>query len=235
MAITKTCISIIVPVLNEARGIEAFLAPLQAWRAAGHEIVLVDGGSLDRTSELAQPQVDQIISAPPGRAHQMNLGAVASRGQLLLFLHADTLLPTAALSCLQHIAHASPGVWGRFDVRLSGAQPLLRVVEALMNVRSRVSGIATGDQAIFVARPLFERVGGYPLLPLMEDVALSARLRREGPPVCLRLRVTTSSRRWETQGILRTIGRMWWLRWRFFWGVDPALLAADYRAVREND
>ncbi len=231
---SKSCISIIVPVLNEARGIEAFLAHLQAWRARGHEVVLVDGGSTDHTVALAGPQVDQLLSAPAGRASQMNLGAAASRGQLLLFLHADTLLPSAALPCLQQFARDSLHAWGRFDVRFSGTQPLLRVVAALMNWRSRVSGIATGDQAMFVTRTLFNTVGGYPLQPLMEDIALSARLRRECAPHCLRLSVITSSRRWETQGILRTIGQMWWLRWRYFMGADPALLAAQYHAVREG-
>jgi rSAM/selenodomain-associated transferase 2 len=233
MAASEPCVSIIVPVLNEAHGIEAFLAHLQVWRAHGHEVLLVDGGSTDHTIALAQPHVDQLISAPAGRASQMNLGAAVSRGQLLLFLHADTLLPRAALPCLQRIARNSPCAWGRFDVRLSGSQPLLRVVEGLMNWRSRLSGIATGDQAMFVTRTLFERVGGYPAQPLMEDVALSAQLRRECPPHCLRLRVITSSRRWEAHGILRTIGQMWWLRWRYFMGADPALLAAQYRAVRE--
>lgn len=229
----KARFSIVVPVLNEARGIAAFLASLQAWRTQGHEVVLVDGGSTDRTVELAQPYVDQLIVSAPGRAHQMNQGAAVSRGQVLIFLHADTLLPRAAMSHLQQIAHESPRSWGRFDVRLSGTHWLLRVVESLMNLRSRLSGIATGDQAIFVARETFEAIGGFPPLPLMEDIALSARLRRLHRPHCLRLRVTTSSRRWEQAGILRTIVRMWWIRWRYFWGVDAARLAAHYRAVRE--
>lgn len=226
-------ISIIVPVLNEATGLAAFLAPLQVWRAAGHEVILVDGGSTDATCALAAAQVDRVLEAPAGRALQMNAGAAASHGDLLLFLHADTRLPTEAPALLASLCSADWCGWGRFDVRLSGAAPALRVVEYLMNLRSRLSGIATGDQAMFVARTLFDACGGFAPLPLMEDVELSGRLRRRVPPTCLRARVITSSRRWEQDGILRTIVRMWWLRWRYFRGADPALLAADYRAVRD--
>lgn len=225
-------ISIVVPVLNEAPGIVQFLQPLQAWRSAGHEVVLVDGGSRDRTRELAAPFVNRLLTSAPGRASQMNAGARASRGTLLVFLHADTTLPATAPELLARYLSPAWQRWGRFDVRLSGAHPLFRVVEAMMNLRSRVTGIATGDQAMFVSRALFEDLGGFAPIPLMEDIELSGRLRRRAAPECLRAKVTTSSRRWEQEGVLRTILRMWWLRWQYFRGVDPALLAARYRAVR---
>jgi rSAM/selenodomain-associated transferase 2 len=226
-------ISIVVPVLNEASGVVKFLAPLQSWRAQGHEVVLVDGGSTDRTLDLARPLVDQVQISGPGRALQMNTGARASSGNLLLFLHADTYLPSAAYAILMPFAADTWYGWGRFDVRLAGAHPLLRVVETLMNLRSRLTGIATGDQALFISRTLFEQIGGFAPLPLMEDIELSSRLRRLHAPQCLHARVETSARRWVQDGVLRTITRMWWLRWLYFCGVAPATLAARYRAVRE--
>jgi rSAM/selenodomain-associated transferase 2 len=220
-------ISIIVPALNEAAGIAATLAPLQPLRARGHEVVVVDGGSTDGTPALAAPLADRVVSAPRGRAAQQNAGAAAATGDILLFLHADTTLPQGAdarvLDALRR------GGWGRFDVRLSGRHPLLRVVERMISLRSRLNGIATGDQAIFVRREWFQRVGGFPALPLMEDVAITRSLRRLGAPVCLRARVTTSSRRWEERGIVRTIVLMWRLRWAYFRGADPAELARRYR------
>lgn len=227
-------VSIIVPALDEAQGIVAALSRLQPWRDAGHEILLVDGGSRDDTLARAMPLVDRALRCRRGRAIQMNLGAAESRGRLLLFLHADTVLPVDALSTLTALAATTPRLWGRFDVRLSGRHPLLRVVETLMNLRSRLTGIATGDQAVFVDRETFAEAGGYPEIPLMEDIALSTRLRAKQAPHCLRAHVVTSSRRWEQDGILRTILRMWWLRWQYARGVDPALLVARYRDVRER-
>ncbi|MGD9602601.1 MAG: TIGR04283 family arsenosugar biosynthesis glycosyltransferase [Gammaproteobacteria bacterium] len=227
-------ISIIVPALNEAAGLARNLAPLQAWRAHGDEVLLVDGGSTDGTPAIAAPSVDAVLASPPGRARQMNAGARASRGHLLLFLHADTTLPSEARALLARFARPDWRGWGRFDVRLSGRHPLLRVVERAMNVRSRVTGIATGDQAIFVSRALFDTVGGYPDQPLMEDVELSARLRARAWPECVRAPVMTSSRRWEVDGIVRTIVRMWWFRWQYFRGADVAALAARYRHTRER-
>lgn len=227
-------ISIIVPALDEAAGIVSALARLQPWRQAGHEVLLVDGGSRDDTLARAVPLVDRALRTARGRAVQMNLGAAESRGRLLLFLHADTALPPEALPRLAALAVSTPRLWGRFDVRLSGRHPLLRVVETLMNLRSRLSGIATGDQAVFVDRRTFDEACGFPEIPLMEDIALSTRLRAQLAPHCLRERVVTSSRRWEQEGILRTILRMWWLRWQYARGVDPAVLAARYRDVRER-
>ncbi len=223
---TPSRLSIIVPVLNEADGITASLQPLQTWRARGHEIILADGGSSDATVALAEPWVDKIIRSGRGRARQMNTGARAARGDVLLFLHADTQLPPDADALILDALQAR--AWGRFDVRLSGAHPLLRVVETLMNRRSRLTGIATGDQAIFVRRALFEKTGGYPDIPLMEDIALSRALKKHGPPLCMKQRVLTSSRRWEQHGILRTILLMWKLRLAYALGADPARLVRHY-------
>jgi rSAM/selenodomain-associated transferase 2/rSAM/selenodomain-associated transferase 1 len=222
-----TVLSIIVPVLNEGATIAVQLAALQPLRAAGVELVLVDGGSSDDTAKVARPLADRLIVAPRGRAVQMNAGARASRGEVLLFLHADTILPAAAdVLVVQAIENGAQ--WGRFDVRIDGRPPMLRVVESMMNWRSRLSGIATGDQAIFVRREAFERVGGFPDIPLMEDVALSKRLKQIAPPVCLREPVTTSGRRWEKHGVLRTILLMWRLRAAYFLGADPQQLAIAY-------
>ena len=227
-------LSIIIPVLDEAGGIAAALASLQVWRAHGHEVIVVDGGSADDTVAQARPYADQVLRAPRGRAAQMNAGAARSRGHLLLFLHADTLLPASALAELESVARDEHARWGRFEVRLSGRSSLLRIVAVAMNLRSRLTGIATGDQAIFVKRAVFEAVGGYPALALMEDIALSSRLKRIARPRCLAGPALTSARRWEQQGLLRTIFTMWMLRGLFFCGVDTAALARRYRPVREE-
>jgi len=218
-------LTIIVPVLNEAAGIETVLAALAPLRSRGVEIIVVDGGSSDDTIQLAQPLASRVLNAPRGRAAQMNAGAAAASGDALLFLHADTRLPEDAdrlvLDGLRHRA------WGRFDVSFEEGG-LLRLVAAMMNLRSRVTGIATGDQAMFMTRAAFEAAGGFPAIPLMEDVALSARLKRLGTPVCLAARVTTSGRRWHRHGLWRTILLMWQLRLRYFLGADPARLARAY-------
>lgn len=220
-------LSIIIPVLDEALGIVERLQSLQALRTQGVELIVADGGSTDGTAALAAPLADRILAAPRGRAAQMNAGAAAGRGRVLLFLHVDTTLPHNALQAV--LASVDNGAsWGRFDVRIDGRHPLLRVVEFMMNWRSRLSGMATGDQAIFVRREVFERVGAYPDLPLMEDIALSAALKRLGNPACLRETVITSARRWEVHGVLRTVLLMWWLRAAYFLGADPARLARRY-------
>jgi rSAM/selenodomain-associated transferase 2 len=224
----KPQLTIVMPALNEAAGIEATLQALQPLRARGVEIVLADGGSTDTTAALARPWVDAVVDAPRGRALQMNAGAAQARADALLFLHADTRLPPQAdAQVLQ--ALAGPACWGRFDVFIEGRPWMLRVVAASMNQRSRLSGIATGDQAIFVTRPAFERVGGFPIQPLMEDIEISRRLKRLGRPACLRARVCTSGRRWERRGVWRTIVLMWRLRWRYWRGESPARLAQAYR------
>jgi rSAM/selenodomain-associated transferase 2 len=221
-------LSIIIPCLDEAEGIAATLAALAPLRARGVEVIVVDGGSRDDTVARATPLADLVIAAPRGRARQMNAGAMRARGEILLFLHADSLLPDAAdLLIVDGLKRLRRG-WGRFDVAIAGRHPLLRVVERLMNLRSRLTGIATGDQAIFVTRSLFTAAGDYPDIALMEDVALSKRLKRFGPPLCLNHRLTTSGRRWEKRGVLRTIVLMWRLRLAYWLGADPAKLALRY-------
>lgn len=222
-------LSIILPTLNEAAQLSATLEALQPLRALGHEVIVVDGGSADASMALAQPWAERVLHAERGRARQMNAGADLARGAVLLFLHADTRLPEAAAMLITDGLQQSARGWGRFDVRLTGAQPALRIVEWLMNWRSRITGIATGDQALFVRRELFDAVGGFPAIPLMEDIALSRVLkRRAGAPLCLKERVLTSSRRWEQQGILRTVVLMWRLRLAYALGADPQRLVRDY-------
>ncbi len=224
-------LSIIMPVLDEAAGIEAALVALAPLRADGVEIVVVDGGSRDGTAGLARPLADTVIAAPAGRASQMNAGATIATGDVLLFLHADTRLPGGADRLLRDgLAGNRNAVWGRFDVRIDGGGMLLPLllVALMMNLRSRLTGICTGDQAMFVTREAFARVGGFPPIPLMEDIALSARLKRLSRPLALRARVTTSARRWQQRGTLRTVFLMWRLRLAYFFGADPAKLARAY-------
>ncbi|HHH48457.1 MAG TPA: glycosyltransferase [Gammaproteobacteria bacterium] len=220
-------ISIIVPVLNEASTIAVCLDSLQPYRAQGHEVIVVDGGSRDDTLALARPLTDRVLVAPAGRARQMNQGAQAARGEVLLFLHADTRLPEAACEVIVS-ALRTAARWGRFDVRLSGAAPAFRMIEFMMNLRSRLTRIATGDQAMFVRKDLFHAVGGFEDIPLMEDIALSRRLKKMAPAACLRQRVVTSSRRWEENGIFQTVLLMWRLRLRYWLGADPARLVRQY-------
>lgn len=227
-------LSIVVPVLNEAGSIEATLRSLAPWRDAGAQVVVVDGGSDDGTRARAAGLADIVMSAPRGRAAQMNAGARVSAGDVLLFLHADTRLPESGIAALR-AALADPGTaWGRFDVEIAGGGRLLRLVAALMNLRSRMSGIATGDQAIFVRREAFVAVGGFPDIPLMEDIALSRALNRLGPPACLRERAVTSPRRWQRQGVARTILLMWRLRLAYALGADPRRLARIYDVERTS-
>ena len=221
-------LSIVIPCLDEARGIGATLASLADARHRGAEVIVVDGGSSDETLELARPGADAVVSAPRGRARQMNAGAEVAKGDILLFLHADTRLPHEA-DCLLLASLAETGKrWGRFDVQIEGKNPLLRVVAAMMNGRSRLTGIATGDQAIFVTRDLFDEVGRFPQIPLMEDIAITARLRHLARPLCLRAPVTTSGRRWERHGVVRTVLLMWRLRLAFWLGASPHRLAREY-------
>lgn len=221
-------LSIVIPVLDEAAAIGATLERLAPLRARGAEVIVVDGGSRDGTAALACSGADAVVEAPRGRARQMNAGAAVARGDVLLFLHADTWLPDDADRRVLD-ATATGASWGRFDVRITGRHPMLRVVAAAMNLRSRLTGIATGDQAIFVRRDLFDGIDGFPDQPLMEDIELSLRLRRGAQPACLRARVRTSGRRWETRGVWRTILLMWRLRWRYWRGESARTLAEDYR------
>lgn len=227
-------LSIIVPALDEGEGISATLDALIDLRMLGAEVIVVDGGSRDATMQRARLRADRVIAGPRGRALQMNAGAAVASGDVLLFLHADTRLPSAADRLVLEGIERSGRGWGRFDVIIAGQHPGLRIVAFMMNMRSRLSGIATGDQAIFVKRDLFAALGGYPPIPLMEDVALSRLLKRKGRPLCLRARVVTSGRRWEANGLLRTIVLMWRLRLAYFLGADPAILAQRYRHGSET-
>jgi len=220
-------LTIVMPVLNEAGRIAEALGALAPLRARGHEVVVVDGGSADGTAELAAPLCDQLVRAPRGRALQMNAGARLARGDALVFLHADTRLPEGADALIAQALAGSP--WGRFDVRIASDRWLLRLVAWAMNLRSRLSGIATGDQAIFVRRDAF---AGFPEIALMEDIAFSRALKRRARPACLRARVTTSARRWEANGVLRTILLMWRLRLLYALGIPPRRLAREYADTR---
>jgi rSAM/selenodomain-associated transferase 2 len=216
-------LSIVVPALNEAAGIERCLRALAPMRARGHEVLVADGGSEDGTARLAAQLADRVISAPRGRALQMNAGAAAASGDAVLFLHADTMLPPGADRAV--LGALDSRAWGRFDVAIDSRDPRLAVVGFFINWRSRLTGIATGDQAIFVRRAAFP---GFPPIALMEDVAFSRAMRRVSSPACLRARVLTSARRWERHGVLRTVLLMWRLRLQYWLGADPDELARRY-------
>lgn len=221
-------LSIIIPTLNEAGRIAVALIALQPLRARGAEIVLVDGGSSDGTPQLAARYADQVIDAPRGRALQQNAGAQQALGDTLLFLHSDTQLPVNADGLIADALVESSALWGRFDVRFDADLAMLHVVAAMMNARSRLTGIATGDQCIFVRRSTFESVGGFPSIALMEDVALSTLLRTQSAPQCLQNKVTTAARRWQKNGVWRTIFLMWGLRLAYALGVSPERLGRWY-------
>jgi rSAM/selenodomain-associated transferase 2 len=226
----QSTLSIIIPVLNEADQIVAALDALGPLRAGGVEIIVVDGGSSDDTLALAAPLADRVINAPRGRATQMNTGAAGAHGDVLLFLHADTRLPPDTDRLISVGLAQSRRAWGRFDVSIEGHHPLLPLVAAAMNARSRLTGICTGDQAIFVRRDVFAAIGGFPDIALMEDIEISHRLKRISRPLALHARVTTSGRRWETRGVARTIMLMWALRLAYFFGAKPEMLAKRYES-----
>jgi len=220
-------LSIIMPVLDESAGIDAALTALAPYRECGAELIVVDGGSRDDTHLRARPLADCVLTAERGRAAQMNAGRAVARGEVLLFLHADTRLPDRADTLITAGLTRSGRAWGRFDVRFDRGG-VLSLIAFMMNIRSRLTGIATGDQAMFVTRTAFDAAGGFPSIALMEDVALSARLKRISRPLCIRARVTTSGRRWRQHGAFRTIFLMCWLRLAYFFGADPAQLARHY-------
>ena len=224
----KPSLSIIIPALNEAANIAAALDALAPLRARGAEIIVVDGGSADETMKLAAPRSDRVLVSARGRATQMNAGAVAAQGDVLLFLHADTRLPPDADQLIRVGLAQSRCGWGRFDVTIDGSHPLLRLVAAFMNARSRLTAITTGDQAMFATREAFTAAGGFPDIALMEDIEFARRLKRVSPPLCLTARVTTSGRRWEQRGVLRMIFLMWRLRLAYFFGAKPDDLARQY-------
>jgi rSAM/selenodomain-associated transferase 2 len=223
-------ISVIVPVLNEEKTIATTLEALIAF--APHEIIVVDGGSSDRTREICEPLGVKVFLSARGRAQQMNYGACHASGDVLLFLHADTKLPDSALRDIAMALRGSECLGGRFDVELEGEHWMLKVISAMINTRSRLSKIGTGDQAIFVRRSVFEEIGGYPELPLMEDIAFCRRLKRMGEIACLTSRVVTSGRRWEIDGVWRTILKMWTLKLLFLAGVSPSRLKQYYVDAR---
>jgi rSAM/selenodomain-associated transferase 2 len=225
-------LTIVVPALDEAAIIAGALQALAPLRARGAEVIVVDGGSGDGTPGLAAPLADRVIAAPRGRGAPLNAGAVLGSGDVFLFLHADTTLPDNADGLIS--AAIEERAWGRFDLRIAGRHPLLAVIARMINWRSRLTGIATGDQAIFVSRAAFDAVGGFPDLPLMEDIAISRRLKQLCRPHCIGTPAVTSGRRWEYHGVLRTVLLMWRLRVAYYLGVAPAYLATRYRPVRPS-
>ena len=224
-------LSIVIPVLNEAAGIEAALTPLQTLRLSiPIEIIVVDGGSQDDSAQIAQPLADRVLNSPAGRALQMNLGAQHASAPALLFLHADTQLPMNAVEQITQALTRHP--WGRFDIKLAGRSGWLPVVSWMMNQRSRLTGIATGDQGMFMRASTFKAAGGFPKQPLMEDIELSKRLKRVSRPACLQAKVVSSGRRWDEVGAWKTIRLMWRLRYRYWRGVSATQLAEEYRDAR---
>jgi rSAM/selenodomain-associated transferase 2 len=226
---TPARLSVVMPALNESAGIQAALQALAPLLAHGAQLLVADGGSQDDTVALAQSGGAQVVHAPRGRALQMNAGAQQASGDMLLFLHADTRLPPGADQLIQQALASGPQVWGRFDVRIEGQPRMLRVIAAFMNRRSRWTGIATGDQSLFMTRAAFDAVGGFPAQSLMEDIEMSTRLLKLSRPACLRARVVTSGRRWETRGVWRTVLLMWRLRLAYWRGAAPERLAELYR------
>ncbi|MGB5260666.1 MAG: TIGR04283 family arsenosugar biosynthesis glycosyltransferase [Gammaproteobacteria bacterium] len=228
VAADRPRLSIVIPALDEAACLGDTLSCLQAMRARGHEVILVDGGSQDATVHLAGQAVDRVIHSRRGRARQMNAGAHDASGDILWFLHADTRAPDNADQLIVEALTSDAHCWGRFDVELADRSLLLRGVARLMNLRSRLTGIATGDQGMFMTRAAFARIGGFEDMPLMEDIAASRALRRISPPAALRTTLPTSTRRWRRHGIVKTIVAMWGLRLAYFLGVPTQRLARYY-------
>lgn len=228
IAAVNNTLSVIIPALNEAEYIQSTLVPLQSMRARGVEVVLVDGGSDDETVSLARPFTDRVIRSARGRAQQMQAGVAISSGRVLWFLHADTRVPDNADQLILAALENGLFGWGRFDVTLSGGQVLLEAVAWMMNQRSRLTGIATGDQGIFVRRDIYDCIGGFQSIPLMEDIALSRALKQHSRPACIKQKIESSPRRWHKHGVTRTILSMWGLRLAYFLGVSPEQLAKYY-------
>lgn len=225
--IESMSISIIIPTLNEAEGIADLLATLQILRSQC-EIIIADGGSSDNIQSNSVALVDQFVCSNKGRAVQMNAGARHATGDILVFLHADTYLPEQALTLIQQGIVAG-ALWGRFDMQLLGQHSMLNIIALMMNWRSRLTGVATGDQVIFVKRSIFQQLGGFPEIALMEDIAMSKQLKKLARPYCIAAKVKSSARRWESFGVWRTIALMWSIRLRYFLGESPDNLAQLYR------
>ena len=227
-------LAVVIPVLNEAKSIASTLARLQPMRGRGARVIVVDGGSTDATVVIAEPYADRLLHSPPGRAQQMNAGARAAiddDADVLLFLHADCGLPDSADHLIDTALRTSGRAWGRFDVRIDGPRALA-IIAAMMNLRSRLTGICTGDQAIFVTRLAFQQLSGFAPIALMEDVEFSKRAKRLSRPAALSACVLTSGRRWQRHGIWRTIVLMWRFRAAYFFGADPQRLAQRYHDAR---
>ena len=220
-------ISIIIPVLNEEINLSRLHSHLRSIQRQGHEIIIVDGGSSDNTLAVAYEVTDMVVVSKAGRAVQMNNGAAVATGDVLLFLHADTFLPENAVQIILDACQRE-NYWGRFDVRLSSSKFVYRLIESLMNLRSCLTSIATGDQAIFIEKKMFDSVAGFPEIALMEDVEISRRLKKISRPVCLKQKVIASSRRWEKYGVVTTVLLMWKLRLYYFFGVSPEKLSQLY-------
>jgi len=229
---TPPILSIIVPVHNQARTIGQTLHALQPFRARNAEVIVVDGGSSDATATLARPLADQVITAPLGLGRQMNEGAKAANGFIFLFLRPETTLPPDADTQVMYGRARDTAVWGRFDQRIAGRHMLLPLVARFLNWRSRVTGIASGEQAIFVQRETFFRIGGFLHIPAMEDIELCGRLREISPPICVTSRVTVPGDRYDRDGVLRTLRTMTAMRWRYRMGAKPEALAKRYGAER---
>jgi len=227
-AVSTTRISVIIPALNEAGNIVRTLDSLQPMRRRGHEIIVVDGGSDDETLAISRPLTDQLVEATRGRANQMRAGAAVASGAVIWFLHADTVPPGSADRLILNELVQPDSRWGFFNIMFPGDSLMLKVVALLMNLRARITGIATGDQGIFITRVLYEKIGGIPAIPLMEDIALSRTLKRYTRPAVIRKKLVSSPRRWEKHGVTKTILMMWGLRLAYFIGVDPARLAKYY-------
>ena len=221
-------ISIIIPTFNESHSIKNTLNSLMPLVQEGHELIIVDGGSNDDTVSICKHYTDNVFIAPKGRSSQMNSGAKKASKDTLVFLHADTILPTHAGSLITNALSQSNNKWGHFQVRFNGSRPILRVIEFLMNTRSCITGIVTGDQTIFIRKTLFEKINGYRDIPLMEDIEISKSLKKYSKPICMKTSVLTSSRRWETNGYIKTIVLMWKLRLFYFFGVPADKLVKLY-------
>jgi len=219
-------ISIIIPTLNESDSLPITLKSLQTFRHSRIEIIVVDGGSCDNTISIAAKLADKVFTANKGRAHQMNTGAEQAAGETLLFLHADAQLPDNAIPLIEQ--YVLPKQWGRFNVRLDSPHWLLKANGWLMNSRSCLTGIVTGDQGMFVHRTLFEDIKGFPDIPLMEDIAISKKLKQYSRPICLKSKITVNTRYWDQHGVWRSILRMWWIRLAYFLGVPSEYLAKKY-------
>ena len=231
---TDNLISIIIPVLNDADALKKLLPDLQNDRLLGHEVLIVDGGSVDGSVTYASALADRVLMTGTGRGRQMNLGAEQAQHSILLFLHADSKLPKNALANISKILEEPARHWGRFDVILDANGIMYRVIASMMNLRSRITGVATGDQGIFVRRLSFHEAGSFDSIPIMEDIALSKALRKQSRPACLSAKIITSARRWQQQGTMKTILQMWFLRFAYFIGIKPDKLAHFYRSPEKS-